>query len=201
MKQPYRNLEEALLILLEESEKGPVPFKTVNELLFGKTRVLLLIFLSLGFGQIPGSMMVLGPFITYLGFRIAIGRHFVWIPKWMERKKIPAKLLLKNTKLLLKFLKFVKRWSYPRLLWTTQRYSALNGIMISVVGISLSIAPPIPFVSWVAFLAILLIGIGLLNDDGYYIIAGYGAAIFYFILTCILLKCCSTTKMISWITG
>lgn len=200
-KEPYQNLEEAVITLQEKAKKGDVPLKTFMEVLGGRGRVLLLILVSLGFGQIPGAILVFGPLIIYLGLRIAIGRSFNWSPRWLEKKKIPSFFMKKNAKQTLSFLKFLKRWTYPRYVWATHGTAIriTNGLMIALIGLALSISPPVPFASWVGFLGTFLIGIGLLNSDGLYILAGHFSAISYFILVCFLCKYCSLSQMIDWV--
>lgn len=193
LKQPYINFEDAFLFLLEEAKEGSVSIETILLTLSGKLRVLLLAFLSLGFGQIPGVAVFLGLFIAYLGVRIAIGKSFIWMPKVFLRKKIPSYFLTKILKQILRLLKFMKKWSHPRYVWATQQTAVriVNGLMIALVGLFLAISPPIPFSSLLAFIAIFSIAIGLLNDDGIYILIGYICSLMYFTVILFLLKFCS----------
>jgi hypothetical protein len=198
LKSSYRSFEESFRILLEKAKAGPVSLKTVLTILYGKGRILLLIFLSLGFGQIPIAAIFLGFLITYLGLRIAIGRNFIWMPKFLLYKKIPSYFLIKIIKQILQLLKLMKRWSYQRFLWNSHRRLTriVTGLMIALVGVSFTISPPIPFSSFVAFVAIFLIAIGLLNDDDVYLIIGYIFTLFYFALVLFLLKFCSLSQLV-----
>jgi hypothetical protein len=193
----YRNFEQTISILLQKAEKGPVSIKTFFTITSGKGKVLLLIFLSLVFTQIPGVAIFLGLFMCYLGVRIAFSRSSIWLPQILLRKKIPSYFLKKMLKQILNFLRFMKRWSHPRYLWAVRHpiTRKLNGMMIALVGLSLAASPPIPLTGFVAFAAIFLIGIGLLNEDGIYIISGYVFALFYFGLVFILLKYCSFSNL------
>gem|GEM_PF-2912098 len=159
---------------------------------------MLLIFLSLGFGQIPGVAIFLGLFIGYLGLSIAIGKSFIWIPESLRRKKISTRFLRKVIVQILRLLKFMRRWSFPRYVdWVQSRGTRiLTGVMIALVGIFFAISPPIPFSSLAAFIAIFSMGIGLLNKDGVYIVFGYVCAFVYFILVVILLKFLSPTQLL-----
>jgi hypothetical protein len=201
MKRPYKSFEETFRFLLEKAKKERVSVHTLLTVLDGKGRVLLLTFLSLGFGQIPGISIFLGLFISYLGLRIAMGRSFVWMPKRLLHMKIPSYFLNKVLRQILHLLKFLKKWSYSRYVWATERSSTrvTNGLMISFVGLSFALSPPVPLAGFIAFIAIFSISIGLLNDDGIYIIVGYICAIFYFALTLFLLKFCSLSQMVDWI--
>ena len=95
----------------------------------------------------------------------------------------------------------MKKWSKPRYAWATQLHSTrvINGLTISLVGLSFALSPPVPLAGFVAFIAIFSIAIGLLNEDEIYIIIGYFCALFYFVLTFFLLKFFSVSQMIDWI--
>jgi hypothetical protein len=201
LRRSYKNFEESFRILLERAKKERVSVHRLLTLLEGRGRILLLVFLSLGFGQIPGVAFFLGLFISYLGLRIALGRKFIWMPKRLLHKKIPSYFLIKVIRQILHFLKFMKKWSYPRYLWFTQKTltRVINGLMISVVGLSFALMPPIPLTGLLAFIAIFTISIGLLNDDGIYIVVGYFCAGFYFVFACFLLKYFSLSQVAGWI--
>jgi len=187
--------------LQEQAEKDRVSFHTLITALDGKGRLLLLIVLSLGFGQIPGIAIFFGLLVCYLGLRIALGKSFVWVPKWLRSKKIPSYFLVKVLHQILSFLKFMKKWSHPRYPWATQGTLAqvINGLMIFFVGLSFTLCPPIPLIGLLAFIAIFFIAIGLLNDDGIYTMAGYFCTLIYFILTCVLLKFFSLSQIIDYL--
>ena len=201
MQSTYQNFEKTFVVLLEKAKKGPVSLQTLLSLLSGKGRILLLIFLSLGFGQIPGVAFFLGLLIGYLGVRIAMGNSWIWVPRSLLGKKIPSYLLVKIVEQILRFLRFMKRWSHPRYGWATQHVTTrvVNGLAISLVGLFFAISPPVPLSGLVAFAAIFSIAIGLLNDDGIYLCVGYSCSLIYFAIALCLLKFCSVSQMIGWL--
>ncbi len=198
LKQPYMNFEETFRLLLKKAKAGPLSLKTFLTTLSGKGKVLLLIFISLGFSQIPGIAIFFGLLICYLGLRIAMTRSFIWMPKALLNKKIPSYLLIKVINQILYFLKFMRRWSRPRYVWMMQNPAlhVTTGLMIALVGLSIALCPPLPVVGILSFVAIFLTTIGLLNDDGIYIIAGYVSTILYFITVVVLLKYLSFGKLL-----
>ncbi len=198
---PYQNFEHTFLLLLKEANTKPIPIHTFLTVLSGKGKLLLLVFLSLGFAQIPGIAMVLGLFITYLGIRIAIGGSFIWMPKSLLHKEIPSYFLTKIINQILRRLKFMKRWSRPRYEKLTQGTIAriANGLMIALVGLGLALCPPVPLPGLLASLAIFLIAIGLLNHDGVYIIFGYISALCYLAAVALLLNYFSFKQIVGWI--
>ena len=200
MKKPYKDFVESLSDLQQQAKTERVSFHDLLTALNGRGRLLLLIVLSLGFGQIPGIALLFGIFVSYLGLRIALKKSFVWIPKWLRSKKIPSYFLIKVIQQILGFLKFMKKWSHPRYEWATQGTVArvITGLMIFFVGLSFTICPPLPLTGIVAFIAMFFISIGLLNDDGIYIGIGYFFTIFYFLLALVLLKYCSLSQLIDY---
>ncbi len=200
LKLPYQNFEQTFLTLLKKAKRGPISVHTFLTTLSGKGRLLLLIFLSLGFTQFPGISMFFGLFISYLGLRIAAKKSFIWMPKFLRYKKISSYFLIKVIQKVLNLLKFMKRWSKPRYVWATQKIETrvINGLMVTLVGICLAISPPVPLTGLLACAAICLIAIGLLNDDGIYIILGYVFALLYLVMVLFLLNYCSFSQMCGW---
>lgn len=201
LKIPYTNFEQTFRILLEKAKEGPVSIKTLLTILSGKGKVLLLIFISLGFSQIPGISIFLGFLICYLGLRLAMFRSAIWMPKSLLHKKLSSYLLIKVINQILKFLKFISRWSRPRYVWMTQNstFHVITGLMIALVGLSIALSPPLPFVGLLSFAAIFLIAIGLLNNDGIYIGIGYFFSISCVVVVIFLLKFFSLSKIMEMI--
>lgn len=200
LKESYQDFEHTFEDLLKQADKEPVTIEDLLKTLSGRGKLLLLIFLSLGFGQIPGVALFLGPVIIYLGIRVAIGNSFIWLPSSWKKKKLPSYFLTKALRQVLGVLKFMRRWSRPRYQWAIHNKSTriINGIMIALVGLSFTLCPPIPFTGLLAFFCIFSIAIGILNDDGIYILAGYGWTAIYFTVVVILLKYCSLQRLIAY---
>jgi len=200
-KPAYQNFEEAFDQLLEKAKNEPVSMHTFLNTLSGKGKILLLMFISLGFLQIPGIGIPLGLFIAYLGARIAMGRRFIWCPKFLLHKKIPSSPLVKVLKRTLSTLNFIKRWSKPRYEWAANMSPLITGIVIAVVGICIASSPPIPLTGLLASLAIFLLAIGLLNLDGIYLLLGYIASALYLVQVIILIHYFSISKIVAWVKG
>jgi hypothetical protein len=203
LRPPYKNFEETFCQLRELAAEQPLPLKSFLRTLSGKGKILVLVFLSLGFSQIPIIAIPLGFFISYLGIRIAMGENFIWVPRFLLDKKINSYFLEKIIVKILKGLNFMKRWSKPRYEKATQKdiTRIINGIMIALIGLCISMCPPIPLVSLLASLSIFSIAIGLLNKDGVYIILGYIFSLLYFLAVVLLLNYFSFTDIYEWIKG
>jgi hypothetical protein len=173
-----RDLRENLAILLEVSQKqSTVSIGEILKILSGKGRVLILILLSLPFCQplqIPGLSTPFGLVIAFIGFRMAFGKR-IWLPKNVLLKTVPSARIQKIAKKVLKLLTKMKRLIRPRFRWLNEHrpMHVCNGLLIVLLGIFLALPLPIPLTNLSAGWATLLLSIGLLEDDGAFLLAGY----------------------------
>ncbi len=173
-----RNLKENLALLLEKAQsQTAVSIGEILKILSGKGRLLVLILLSLPFCQplqIPGLSIPFGLVIALMGFRMAFGKH-VWLPKSLLSKTVPSATIKKIAEKYLKLMKKMSCLIRPRLEWLYSHkiIHVCNGLLIVILGIILALPLPIPFTNLPAGWAIFLISLGLLEDDGVFILAGY----------------------------
>lgn len=200
LRPAYQNFEQTVLLLAKEANTQSVSVHTFLSILSGRGKILLLVLLSLGFVQIPGIAIVLGLFISYLGISIAVGKNFIWVPKFLLHKRIAPFFLTKIINQILAMLKFMKRWSRPRYEQAMQKNTTrvVNGLVITLVGLCLATSPPVPLTGMIASISIFLIAIGLLNDDGIYLILGYVFALLYLLTVLLLLNYFSFTGIFEW---
>lgn len=174
---PLLSFEKALEGLLEKSKKGAVSVKAFLTALSGRGKVLILVILTLFFSLFPGIAIPFGVYLCYLGLRIAFNKTWIWLPKFVLRLEIPSGILRRVLNQLVRFLKFLERWTSPRLHKLARPLT--NGLVISILGIVLALAPPIPLIGFAAYLAVFLVSIGLLNSDGVFTLLGYVSGLFY----------------------
>lgn len=72
----------------------------------------------------------------------------------------------------------------------------INGCLVGLIGIFIAISLPIPLSSYIASAAILFLGIGLLNDDGIWMMIGHPIAIFYIVFVIVTLQYISIIDII-----
>lgn len=187
-----RGLKESLLILSQKTQgKAAISIEEILEILSGKGRSLILILLSLPFCQpfqIPGLSTPFGLFIAFIGFRMAFGKS-IWLPKSVMSKTIPSSTLQKISQNGLKFMKKIAHLIHPRLkrMCHHRIMYVSNGLLIVLLGIFLALPLPIPLTNIIAGWAILFMAIGLLEDDGVFILLGYFVSLliiaFFILLT------------------
>ena len=173
-----RDFKKDLTTLLEKSQRqSTISIKEILEVLSGKGRALILMFLSLPLCQplqIPGLSTPFGLIIAFIGVRIAFSKR-IWLPKAVLLKTIPSATIQKISQKDLKLLTKIARLIHPRFRWLYGHriMHICNGLLIVLLGIFLALPLPIPLTNLSAGWAIFLLSIGLLENDGFFLIAGY----------------------------
>lgn len=193
-KKSYKTFEEELLQLQEKGSQESLSIGEILEILSEKGHPLILIFLSLPFCQpiqIPGFSTPFGLSIAFIGLKMAFGK-FVWLPKFILKKEISPSHLKLITGKTLSLMKKMKRWIYPRMSWICNNpvMEVVNSLTICVLGILLALPLPIPFSNLMAAWSIFFIAVGLLEEDGLFVIIGYVITLLtfiFFLLTIVLI--------------
>lgn len=174
----------------QKAEHSSITLGEILTILPGKGRSIVLILLCLPFIQplqIPGLSTPFGLLIAFIGLRIAFGMH-VWFPKRLLDKKISSHRVRQISHGAIKLVHKMKRWIHPRLeLFCKSPYAHfVHGLFIFALGIFLSSPIPIPLSNFAPAWSIIFIALGILEDDGVFILLGYTLALVsmtYIILT------------------
>lgn len=173
----FRTLEEGILLLRQEAKVAPLSIAEILRILSGKGRSLILILLSVPFCQpiqIPGLSIPFGLAIAFIGLRTTFGKR-IWLPKKLLEKKIPSPTFEKITDKTLALVRKIKSWIHPRFIWMCHSscMEKANGLIIFVLGIFLAFPLPIPLSNLTAAWSIFLVALGMLEDDGVFVLIGY----------------------------
>lgn len=176
-----RKLSDEFALILKEFEVENVTLREVIALLQGRGYVLLVMLLALPFCTpipLPGLSTPLGLVIALIGARLAIGEK-PWLPERLLDTRLPPALFVKIFAVTRKLMTWFERLLRPRLLWITgsPRLLQLHALPILICAVLLLLPLPIPFSNLVPAWSILLLSGGLLERDGYFIIAGYVSAV------------------------
>ena len=176
-KMHYRNLEDTLYLLGTISQKGTVSLERIFKVLSGKGRYFVIFVLSFPFClpiQIPGMSTPFGVLISLIGLRILINKEALF-PQKLLNKKISSKLLKNISKKGLWIVKKLKKLIHPRLdlFCHTVISKYINGVLIVLLGLILALPLPIPFSNLLAAWSLFGICVGLLEDDGLFVVFGY----------------------------
>lgn len=182
----FRTLEEGVILLHKEAQyleakNKQISIKEILRVLSGKGRPLILILLSLPFCQpiqIPGMSIPFGLAIAFIGLRMIFGKK-MWLPKQLLSKTISNHTLEKITDKTLIIVRKIKRWIHPRLFWVCHSsfMEIMNGLIICLLGFLLALPLPIPLSNLVAAWSIFLLALGILEDDGLFVLIGYGLSL------------------------
>lgn len=168
-------------MILREFEVETVTLREVLGLLHGRGYVLLVMLLALPFCTpipLPGLSTPLGLIIIFIGARLACGAK-PWLPARLLDTRLPPEIFAKVFAFTQKLVRGFERLLRPRLLLLTAKpwLEQAHAVPIVLCAAVLFLPLPIPFSNVVPAWGILLLAGGLLERDGYFIIAGYLATI------------------------
>jgi hypothetical protein len=123
----------------------------------------------------PGSAAAVGLLYVVGGLQMAAGRRRPWLPRRVSQYQLPARAVEGLRSRGVPFLRRVERFSRPR--WTPfsdQALLRLASVVVLLMGVVLFL--PLPFLNTLPGLAMLAVGIGLMNRDGVFLLLGTGLA-------------------------
>jgi len=166
---------------VREFEVEKVTLREVMAVLHGRGYVLLVMLLALPFSTpipLPGLSTPFGLVIALIGLRLALGQK-PWLPARLLDTTLSPKLFAAVFVAARKILRGFEFFLKPRLWWLTSsaRLLQLHAAPILVSALLLLLPLPVPFSNILPAFSILLLSAGLLERDGWFIIAGY--AVFF----------------------
>lgn len=173
---------EALdLISKTADDNGSITIKQIFSILSGKGYAALLILFSFPFClpiQIPGFSTPFGIILVFLGLRVAFGQR-LWWPKWILNKSLTSERVEKLVNKVTRIMQWLGKFLHPRFQFLTKEshLHRLHGLIVAILAVFLSLPLPIPFTNMLAAIPILCMGLGLLEDDGVFILIAYALAL------------------------
>jgi len=119
----------------------------------------------------PGSAAIIGLLYILLSLQMLFGKDEPWLPARMSRYRLSARTIRALRTRGIPFLQRVERFSRPRPLSLDDRVVS-RGVALVVLVLGIILFTPLPFLNTLPALAVLLMGIGLLNRDGVFIAGG-----------------------------
>ncbi|MDQ7859672.1 MAG: exopolysaccharide biosynthesis protein [Armatimonadota bacterium] len=119
----------------------------------------------------PGSSTVVGPVYAACAVQMLRGAPRPWVPRrfrdWVLSPTAARALRERGVPIVRR----VERLSRPRGLWVSERVAVrAAGVMVLLMGVVL--LSPLPFLNTLPALAVMMIGVGLLNRDAVFMLAG-----------------------------
>lgn len=174
-------LSEDLLGILASSRGTTVPLIHILCSIRGRGFLLFMIFLALPFlipVPLPGLSTPLGFLFMFFGLRIAFGQRPLWT-RWLLRRRIASATLKELIERSVRVVRFVEKLLRPRMhfLQHWRLFRLVNGLTIFSGGLALCLPIPIPASNFIPALGIVLLCLGMMEADGYFILAGYLASV------------------------
>jgi hypothetical protein len=151
------------------------------ELLGSRGQALLILLLSLPFAQpvpLMGLSTPVGIVIAATAICLALGKN-LWLPGKLAHRKIPKKTLISACHLFYRIWSRIERVVHPRgrFLKTFPALRVLNGLVVAVFGLLLALPLPVPFSNIFPAAVLILLSLGIAEEDGVLIVAGHGLAL------------------------
>jgi len=171
------SFSDTLRHLVERAQGRPVSIAQVMEWIGDRSHATLMALFSLPFCfpvSIPGLSTPFGAMIALLGIYVVFNRR-PWVPGFVARRQITFETLTKLTEKALWVTKKFERWLHPRLetLCLHPAFHRMHGMTVFFLAVILMLPLPLPLSNTVAALPVFLIALGMLEEDGAFIIAGY----------------------------
>lgn len=161
---------------------------TLNEVLLSlheKSFAIMLILLTMVSAlPIPavGYSTPFGIIISVIGFQLILQKKTLHLPSRFGNKELTTVSLFRHSRWIHRVFSFIERFLRPRLTFMfAPPFSTLTSLLIFLAGASMII--PLPGTNTVPSLSILLMAIGMLDDDGVILLLGIVTALFSFMVT------------------
>lgn len=125
---------------------------------------------------IPGVSSILALPILLLALQLAFGQRRPWLPQWLLRRSVRRGDFARVVATALPSLRRVERIVRPRLAaMNTPVTDRFVGLLLFLFGLVLAL--PIPFGNLLPAIAIVLVALALIEQDGLVMLAGIGIGI------------------------
>jgi hypothetical protein len=133
--------------------------------------LILIVFGSLAMLPVPGIHSVCAPILAIAAGELALGRQSLWLPRFLADRAVPRGAAERLSARGDRLLRAVERAVHPRLAWVTSRLGrrCLGSLGLAVAFLLLF---PVPFANIPLGLSILLMGLGIVERDGVFALAG-----------------------------
>jgi len=173
-----RHFSEEIDRLIAAFAERAVRLRDVLEVMHSRGYTVLLMLLALPFCTpipLPGLSGPFGLVIAFISLRLALGRK-PWLPARLLDTQLPPKFFPRFLAATQRLLRWLERFLKPRLghlvRWPVAR--RFIGATVCVCGLLMTLPVPIPFSNGLPALAVVLFAAAMLEEDGYFAIAGAG---------------------------
>lgn len=124
---------------------------------------------------IPLFSSFCGLCIAIVSGQMLVGRESLWLPRWLQRRRIPSDKLQSAVKTLRKPARWLDRHSRVRLRVLVRKpFDRITYLLCLLCGLAMPALELIPFSSSILGAAVSLMAMTLLLRDGLFALIGYG---------------------------
>lgn len=173
-------LSDDLTLLLNEAQSRPLSIGEMEARLQSRGFALLTMLLAAPFlvPSVPGLSTPFGLAIMGMGLRLACGKR-PWLPESVLNRKLSPGVLTKILRGLIRVVRWMERFAQSRWGWALRGAGAraLIGLAIASAGSFLFLPIMVPVMNTLPTLSILCLTAGLIEQDGIFILSGYGLGV------------------------
>lgn len=160
--------------MLDQAQEARVSVGWLMEQL-GERSFGLTLFVMAVIALLPGASTVIGVLIAWPAIQMILGHEVAVLPRWVARRRVGVDRLARVIGLIVPRLRWVERLIRPRWPMPFQVTKRLTGIVMLLVGATL--ISPVPFTQIVPALAIMLLALAYLEEDGVALLVALVAAL------------------------
>lgn len=179
-KKNSKNHRSSSTILLEiaqdEHLKAHLTYKDLIQALgvraFGMGFLLFALPCLLPFSSIPGVSVAFSLLIISFALQMILARQSVWLPKVIANRPISFEAIVRTIYAVVPYLSKMEYFLKPRFQWMFWRImEIITGIVILLLAFFLML--PIPFSNFLFSSIIVVLSLGIIENDGAFILLGY----------------------------
>lgn len=119
----------------------------------------------------PGINILLALPLVFLTAQQMVGRHTLWLPRWVLCQTLDTKSWLSLTDKMVPMLQKLEALTRPRLLYLTGNFTQKMTGLLGVI-MALCVCVPLPLTNTVPSFGIAIMALGVLTRDGLFIVTG-----------------------------
>jgi hypothetical protein len=123
----------------------------------------------------PGSSTVVGPIYAVFAIQMLRGSGRPWLPAPLRDRVLSPRAVQLLRDRGLPMVRAVERWSRPRGFWPGERVG-VRIVAVATLLMGLILLGPFPFLNTPPAVAVMLLGVALLNRDVVFLLAGLAVA-------------------------
>lgn len=172
MAEEPKNLQQLLEKLEsvacdEENVSLASMMEAVGARSFGPLLLLAGVILASPLSGIPGMPTAMSLFVLLIAVQLLLHTGHFWLPKWLLRRSVDSRKLMKATTVLRRPARFIDRWTGPRLTFFSGAFGVhLIALFCLLVALGTPAMEIVPFSATLAGAALSIFGLSVIARDG-----------------------------------